>query len=697
MSGPWEDFSDETPPWEDSPPPPTTVPLSMKDFQQEIIKRIRAGENEEQIRTFAETVRDPDDPTGRVRRTIGPELAQAIEYYSQRPNVPVNVVDVTQGDPLGAALRGAADVATFNYADEIQAGLETGFGTLGDYDQRADELRAQRAIDAQTNPMERLAGQGVGTVSSMYAVPAKMFQGATALGTIGKSMVGGGVMGGASEMGAAQKDESLTEAFTRGAVPGVVLGGGLPVALGAIGAAGSAVNRIGSSALGTGQRAAESALNQAGLSSSELEKRAADWILFNPGKQPSLFQLLKPSESKRFTSFLSQSQKSADRVGETAARETRAVGKRIEERISKGALPPFAPPSETVLSSGARLPATGTEGQITLRAKELWNAELNPLKPIKLPFNPEDAGYIKTVILPEIGGALRPQTRKDMIEAINNGEMTVDMADTLRKKLRDIQDGATGVEKERFRQMAEDIKDLVGKQVPEYPAGLAKYGELAEASKGAKIGERAAFTTGANVNDIADDILLAGQRMRAGLKPGMRAGLIGRSQGRPRDVYDMASNLEENRALQAKLAELTSPEEAATYIEYAKQQRRGIDSIMAMAGIPQGRIPETLNDVRDIGKVIAANTLNVGGAFKWNVVDMLIERSDITGRGAERLADMLLDPRNRDIAIKAIGKKMGGKGKEVLYRAFLRTAAEIGKDNARLPEGYVTTDEEQRF
>lgn len=42
-------------------------------------------------------------------------------------------------------MRGAADVITISLADEIAAGLGTGFGLLGDYDQ---ELARQRGIDA---------------------------------------------------------------------------------------------------------------------------------------------------------------------------------------------------------------------------------------------------------------------------------------------------------------------------------------------------------------------------------------------------------------------------------------------------------------------------------------------------------------------------------------------------------------------
>ena len=73
-------------------------------------------------------------------------LAREIESMrSAQPLVDSYVSGDSRNTAFGsvdAFMRGAADAATFGFADEIAAGLGTGFGYLGDYDQ---ELARQRA------------------------------------------------------------------------------------------------------------------------------------------------------------------------------------------------------------------------------------------------------------------------------------------------------------------------------------------------------------------------------------------------------------------------------------------------------------------------------------------------------------------------------------------------------------------------
>ncbi len=65
-----------------------------------------------------------------------------------------------------AIVRGAADMASFGFADEIAAGLGTGFGYLGDYNAELDRQRGIDKSDTENRFGYRLGGQIAGAVAS---------------------------------------------------------------------------------------------------------------------------------------------------------------------------------------------------------------------------------------------------------------------------------------------------------------------------------------------------------------------------------------------------------------------------------------------------------------------------------------------------------------------------------------------------
>lgn len=85
---------------------------------------------------------------------------------------------------VDAFMRGAADAATFGFADEIAAGLGTGLGYLGDYDA---ELARQRGIDTsdeQNRPASRIGGQVGGALLTAAAVgPSRLAPFSAKIGT----------------------------------------------------------------------------------------------------------------------------------------------------------------------------------------------------------------------------------------------------------------------------------------------------------------------------------------------------------------------------------------------------------------------------------------------------------------------------------------------------------------------------------
>ncbi|WP_454917425.1 hypothetical protein [Xanthobacter sediminis] len=121
---------------------------------------------------------------------------------------------------LDSAVRGVADAATFGMADEIAAGLGTGFGYLGDYNQ---ELARQRGIDTSDNENRfgyRLGGQIAGALATPAATARTLAQAA------GQGAAYGAAYGfGSGEGGFANRRDSAAIGGGEGLVAGGALHG----------------------------------------------------------------------------------------------------------------------------------------------------------------------------------------------------------------------------------------------------------------------------------------------------------------------------------------------------------------------------------------------------------------------------------------------------------------------------------------
>jgi hypothetical protein len=120
----------------------------------------------------------PDGDTVRVRAST-PESAQraAAKHYSELIAEP----EISKGASFG---RGALDMVSMGFADEIGAGLETGFGYLGDYGKELADNRKWFDDAREANPWSYAGGQAVGAI-------------APALVTGGSSLAAKGLIGAA--------------------------------------------------------------------------------------------------------------------------------------------------------------------------------------------------------------------------------------------------------------------------------------------------------------------------------------------------------------------------------------------------------------------------------------------------------------------------------------------------------------------
>jgi hypothetical protein len=121
---------------------------------------------------------------------------------------------------LDSAVRGAADISSLGFADEIAAGLGTGFGYLGDYDK---ELARQRGID-KSDEENRLGYRLGGQVAGGLALPGMGAK--TALGAAGEGAALGGAYGfGSGEGTFADRAYNALPSAVAGGVAGGVLRG----------------------------------------------------------------------------------------------------------------------------------------------------------------------------------------------------------------------------------------------------------------------------------------------------------------------------------------------------------------------------------------------------------------------------------------------------------------------------------------
>ena len=130
--------------------------------------------------------------------------------------------------------------ALLGFGDEIEAGLRTGFGLLGDYDKTVGDVRSNVKDFAKENPKTALAAEiggglitgGVGGARAAgTAIGRKVLEKA---GTTGLAAGIGAAEGAIAGVGAGEDAASRTVGGLVGAGAGGVLGGAAPAAVGAI-------------------------------------------------------------------------------------------------------------------------------------------------------------------------------------------------------------------------------------------------------------------------------------------------------------------------------------------------------------------------------------------------------------------------------------------------------------------------------
>jgi hypothetical protein len=175
------------------PPPKPDAPLERLDwdsFEAELIRRIRAGQSSGQIRAWAAT--QPWTPTEGLDEYVAAVAKDYTGPIKARQGIDNGTLSLAE---IGAFSRGAADMSTFNFADEISAATRALPATLDGIDAFNRAYRRnwlandrQRAFDEAGNPAARLIGKGVGVVGSAATPGLLWFRGGNALARSGMTL-----------------------------------------------------------------------------------------------------------------------------------------------------------------------------------------------------------------------------------------------------------------------------------------------------------------------------------------------------------------------------------------------------------------------------------------------------------------------------------------------------------------------------
>lgn len=172
--------------------------------------------------------------------------------------------------------------------DEISAGLNTGFGFMGDYGAALEQERAKDRQFDKENPLESIGLQVTGGMAGVGAIPGKAPIPKSLPGKVGVGGVAGGLLGGVEAFTRAEGGfENRWNAAKEAAGPGALIGGGIPLVGWGVGKAIDAFRKPAAS----------------GLSASILKEQAGP--LFDRARQANM--ALKPEAYDEMVTRIQQS------------------------------------------------------------------------------------------------------------------------------------------------------------------------------------------------------------------------------------------------------------------------------------------------------------------------------------------------------------------------------------------------------
>lgn len=712
------------------PPPPgftldapvTQEPVRMdrKAFNAELLRRVReTDETPEQIREWARSVRQParENATD-LTYDLTDRAAEEIAAIRGRANVPAQVIDISKRNTgLGPILRGGTDFLLFNRGDELAAGLETGFGLAGNYDEALQELRV---IRAQDDPTDRFFGQLGGAALTMgagalpgaagraaMAVPAWVAAPTSIVGRAGRAAVAGAGSGALYSSGALTGDETLGEAATEtaiGAGQGLMTAGILSPAIDLTAAGGRKVIDLFSGRSGATSALETVAKDVAQAYPTEFaalrqqngrDPTFADVLRFRftqlqqqLGHQPNMGEILGP-QGARLTETLAAAPENAARFGEAVQGAVARTGREVTAKMAPGARD-----SQAIIDNANR------------RA----DIEFAPYKDQKVQLSPTEQLYIRSGIeeLPNALGALKGADKERITNALMMGEITGGDLDLLRRALRKQSRSDMGAS---FSTMAEQVEDVITTYIPGSARAVKNYARRMSRAEGSDVGRKGvtqgstAFEQNLRRPELSQptgitpaeqailDTLPAKDRGRVarlgGARLGIRAEVADAVNNNSGAAYTMAARVGDGTTNFAQNLRSTLGErEAGPFISYLQGQKQAIDSLAALSGMRPEQVATNLDTLEEITKAGFFQT--TGGAGKAGFLARMSRETFGIGKDAARkLADDLLDPAKFEPAMRLLEKR--GVTRDRINRIARDSILAAMSGNTETPEGAIST------
>lgn len=603
------------------------------------------------------------------------------------------------GRKVDAAVRGAADMLSFGFADEIAAAgdslpaLMPGGETYGEaFDRNVAEQRGMDQGDRQDVPVSRGVGQGAGLIGGM-AVGA-LTAPSRAVGFVGNALRGaaeGAAFGGLSAAGNATG--SVGERSVK-AVPGAVLGAGLGAAMAPVShAVGAGVNALRGRAMPAVERAANALRGRVDTGAARTvaaERRAA-------GAEPSAINVVGDSARGYVAAAAKRQTPGRDVVQQRADAARVNLPGRVSRQAQRLSTDPRNPREiATELAEGRRAQANADFGAVRGDRVPLTEDAVMALRSAdgRQAINEAARASLRSMdpAEREVGAELN-RLASEVLDNPGGVEISVGQAQAISEALFDAADAAARAGRNRTAQslgdMARAVRGTASETVGGYRTALDNY---AAESRLMEAAERGEDFLQRNTDEFVADAAGPGQPGNELARATARRAIERRAGEGPAGALSTAESIAIAPEQMARTRAILPEDEAAALERGMQAEVRNYRELQQVA--PRSGSPTNLNSQDQEAAANLAGTVAtvVGGPKAWG--GALINRlrtAGISDRDAQAVAEIATDPARLDELLARMDHTNPGSGNAL--RSIINQAAgrEVGEATQRQPvvSGYI--------
>jgi hypothetical protein len=209
------------------------------------------------------------------------------------------------------------------------------------------------------------------------------------------------------------------------------------------------------------------------------------------------------------------------------------------------------------------------------------------------------------------------------------------------------------VRSKQFGELADAISQIARDQVPEYADALSNYGAHARFIQGFE--HAAAGRETGSARDLGDIQTLNSPEGRLGIEVGARSRLVQQANSNERGALRTADELRQNAGLSDRLTEAMGARAQPLRRVGAAEVKASENLAQLAPGSLQSRESELGQQAQSLIEAVAAVGGHVLTGFKVHVFARIMTKAHMRPSTAKRVTAMLLDPRQRDAAIRLLG------------------------------------------